>query len=324
MSSTQSSSPIRFRGRFARARSILRALLLAIIGLLVESSAYGAPVYEITDLGILPGSVSSTATSVDSSGEVVGYSTFGDGHTEAFYWTVGGGMVGLGGTNSKAFGVSNGNVVGISGNQAFRWTSGPGMVLIDAANQGQANGVNAGGEAIGTRKSGASTRVLTWSPSNSISNPFSLANLTGTAINDLGQFVGLNNTTVGYFYDGSIRSNIAILPNALSNNQIAAGSASGVAAYENLNTLSVTPVGTLPGDLVSNLLGINPSGTQIVGTSDTIHAIYFDIATSSLSSVNSLLALDANQWNIYDARSISDTGLIAGDGSFSGGATHAI
>ncbi len=155
--------------------------------------ARAAPTYTITDLGVLPGGVSSTATAIDAAGEVVGYTTFADNTTEAFYWTQSGGMVGLGGTNSKAYGVNGGDVVGITGGngKAFKWTSGTGTVLLDPSNSGQANAINANGVAVGNRVAVAQNRVLTWSSSNAVSNPFPLVNLTGTAINDLGQYVGV-------------------------------------------------------------------------------------------------------------------------------------
>ncbi len=108
----------------------------------VASATAHAATYSVTDLDLLPGYVSSTATSVDNSGEVVGYDTDASGNTQAFYWTQSGGLIGLGGANSKAFGVNNGNVVGVVGTngQAFRWTSDAGRVLLDSANLGQANG----------------------------------------------------------------------------------------------------------------------------------------------------------------------------------------
>jgi PEP-CTERM motif len=290
---------------------------------LAPSMARGAPSYSVTDIGLLPGFVSSTATSVDNSGEVVGYDTDASGNTEAFYWTQSGGLVGLGGTHTKAFGVNNGNVVGFSTNQSFRWTQGSGLVLIDPTNHGQANAVNASGEAVGNRISGAANRVLTWSPTNTISNPFNGINLTGTAINDLGQFVGINNGGSGYYSDGSTRSSISILPNALGNNKIAAGFVSGIAAFENLNTSSTTSIGTLLGDPTSNALGINPLGSQIVGVSNGHGGFVYDIATANLQSLTSLLAPADVGWSITTANSINDTGLIAATGTF-GGAQHAV
>src|ERR1039458_5486853 len=91
-------------------------------------------------LGYVPGGNSSSATAVSGDGSiVVGSSGYQDyvgapGNYQAFRWTAGSGMVGLGylpgGTNSTATGASaDGSLVvgSASGEQSFRWTAGSGM-----------------------------------------------------------------------------------------------------------------------------------------------------------------------------------------------------
>src|SRR5437868_2653577 len=101
----------------------------------LAASAHGARFF---GLGDLPGGTfNSWANGVSADGSVVvGISESGSGG-EAFRWTSGEGMVGLGylsflpfGKNSFARGVSaDGSViVGDSSGQAFRWTSEDGMV----------------------------------------------------------------------------------------------------------------------------------------------------------------------------------------------------
>ena len=281
-------------------------LVLGVVALLAENIAFAGPLYEVTDLGVLPGYVSSTATSVDSDGEVVGYNTDASGNTQAFYWTQSGGMIPVGGANSKAFGVNGGNVVGVTGTpQAFRWTSGTGTVLLDPSNYGQANGVNSGGEVVGYRDLGGTDRAITWSASNTISNLFPASNLTGAALNDAGHFVGLQSTAAGYFSNGTSFVGLGtFLPASLSNTDLAAGSQSNLAAYENILTSSITPIGTLSGDTISKALGIDPLGTQIVGLSQGHGGFLYEIGTSDLESLNSLLAADVSSWSVLTANSI--------------------
>jgi hypothetical protein len=55
-------------------------ILLLTGALLAPSALRGAPLtYSVTDIGLLPGFVSITATSVDAEGEATGRTTFADG-----------------------------------------------------------------------------------------------------------------------------------------------------------------------------------------------------------------------------------------------------
>ena len=65
------------------------ASVLALAAVLAAQSAIAQTTYQVTDLGVLPGGISSTATSIDNEDEVTGYTTFGNGSTEAFYWSAG-------------------------------------------------------------------------------------------------------------------------------------------------------------------------------------------------------------------------------------------
>jgi probable HAF family extracellular repeat protein len=112
-------------------------------------------------LGILPGETSSQAYGVSSDGFVVVGESSSSAGEEAFRWTSGSGMVGLGnlapGKPSLAQAVSaDGSVVvGTSGNlyahnDAFRWTSDGGMVALDTGGIffSYGNGVSADGSVI--------------------------------------------------------------------------------------------------------------------------------------------------------------------------------
>ncbi len=316
-----------------RCAGLSRRIILSVLLFAGGSAASAAPLpvysipYTLTDLGLLPGGVSSTATAIDGAGEVAGYTTFSDGTTEAFYWTPVGGMVGLGGTNSKAYGVSSGAVVGIDNGDAFKWTSGTGIVHLDGTNRGQVNGINASGAAVGNRITGSQDRVILWSPTNVISNPFPVTNRTGTAINDNGEFVGVLTGGSGYYSDGTAATTISIIPDALSNNRLAAGATvinGGTSAYENINTLTTTPIGTLSGDSTSKALGIDPAGTTIVGVSNGHGGFVYDIATANLQSLTGLLDSSDTGWSITSAAAINNAGTIAATALAPDGTQHAV
>ena len=139
-------------------------------------------------LGYLPGHTNSSAAAVSGDGSVVvgtsgwqpwsgePYPVTAPGSYQAFRWTTGSGMVGLGylpgGTNSIASGVSaDGSiVVGTSSsafsNQAFRWTAGSGMVglgYLPGYTNSIATGVSADGSVIvGTCFSVSSNEAFRW------------------------------------------------------------------------------------------------------------------------------------------------------------------
>jgi len=113
-------------------------------------------------LGLVPGTDASGARGVSSDGStVVGYSqvvpsTGAVGFTgaQAFRWTAGGGMVGLGflpGTTpsvANAVSTDGSTVVGFSGSQAFRWTASRGMAglgFLPGGSSSFANGVSGNG-----------------------------------------------------------------------------------------------------------------------------------------------------------------------------------
>jgi probable HAF family extracellular repeat protein len=111
---------------------------IALAGVLADVSPSSAASF--TPLGDLPGGIfKSAASGVSADGSVVVGNSNSAAGTEAFRWTLGGGMVGLGdlpGGNfsSEATAVSADGtvVVGFSevaglGTEAFRWTSGGGM-----------------------------------------------------------------------------------------------------------------------------------------------------------------------------------------------------
>jgi probable HAF family extracellular repeat protein len=141
-------------------------------------------------LGYLPGHTNSSAAAVSSNGLVIVgtsglpgadslyYQNYAGapGRYEAFRWSTGSGMAGLGylpgGTNSSAHGVSADGLVIVgtsssaSGNQAFRWSAGSGMVglgYLPGDTSSSASGASTDGSVIiGTSSSSAGAQVFRW------------------------------------------------------------------------------------------------------------------------------------------------------------------
>jgi probable HAF family extracellular repeat protein len=159
--------------------------------------------WRITDLGVLPGGVASTATAVNDRDDVAGYSDTGPAisPTHAVLWHAGRELdLGtLGGTGSTAAGLNDAqDVVGTSQTSsgsyhAFRWRQGR---MIDLGTLGGASSgataVNNRGEVVGySETETGSVHAFLWRPGRMID----LGTLNGGfsrayAVNDRGQAVG--------------------------------------------------------------------------------------------------------------------------------------
>jgi probable HAF family extracellular repeat protein len=169
----------------------------------------------LTPLGDLPGYTTSVVTGVSGDGSViVGYSygsvIVGSGY-EAFRWTSGGGMVGLGLLpgglfSSQAEGVSaDGSVVvgwsnSDSGRQAFRWTAAGGMQGLGDLPGGSfdswARGVSADGSMIvGSSVSASENEAFRWTSGGGM---VGLGNLPGEDASVARAVSGDGSTVVGW------------------------------------------------------------------------------------------------------------------------------
>jgi probable HAF family extracellular repeat protein len=128
----------------------------------------------MVSLGVLSG-VSSTATAVSNTGQVVGHSTIAGGAIRAFSWTMSGGMINLGtlnGWNSYARGVNDaGQVAGyvqaaMDGNpRAFVWSQGSGMVDLGAPVPNWAlwgNDISNAGQVVGESSFSTGSHAYVW------------------------------------------------------------------------------------------------------------------------------------------------------------------
>src|ERR1700680_2542683 len=157
------------------ARSFVRAVtrISALMGsILVMAAASADPQYQIYDIGVVQtGDTASQGFGVSTGGIAVGRS-FRSGGTQAFSWTLGGGIVGLSNLSGRSFCVSNsandsGIVVGTGATTAFGSGRLPVVWQNDVVSQlplpsgqtlGDANHVNASGVAVGSVDSGSPQR----------------------------------------------------------------------------------------------------------------------------------------------------------------------
>jgi probable HAF family extracellular repeat protein len=183
-------------------------------------------------LGYLPGYTNSDALAVSGNGSVVvgssGYSGYqqyvgAPGKYQAFRWTAGSGMVGLGylpgGTNSAATGAStDGSVVvgtssSASGVQAFRWTAGSGMVglgYLPGGNSSSATAVSGDGSiVVGSSYSASGNQAFRWTAGSGMQSLWDLLVTNGFNIDPAEVLIasGISadgNTIVGSDYEEDI------------------------------------------------------------------------------------------------------------------------
>jgi probable HAF family extracellular repeat protein len=294
---------------------------------MAQGSAFGAPIYYLTDLGTLGGSVS-FGTALNDNGEAVGYATLPGGQNRAFLYQEGPGMQNIGTTGSgesRAFDINNaGEIVGQTGNQAFRYSGGT-MTNIDGANLGSANGLNESGEAVGTRAIPGANRAVRWDSENTASEPYPLSNLTGTAINNSNQFVGTLGTTNGYYSNNGvgIPQNLGtLLPTDINDNRLITGSIGDTAVVYNLDLNTTTMIPKLGAiSELARALGLNGSGA-VVGESGNKGFLFTQ--GEGILSLNSLLHSSAFGWDVLSAADINNNGWIVGTARFNGGPQHAV
>ncbi len=77
-------------------KAIAAMFFVGVALILAACASAQAVQYTAVDLGTLPGDSYSQAYGINSSGQVVGYSSDSTGHQHAFLWSISGGMVDLG------------------------------------------------------------------------------------------------------------------------------------------------------------------------------------------------------------------------------------
>ena len=283
------------------------AYFLLLGATLWTNSVSAAPIYHVTDLGNLTGGTSSEALAINDSGQVVGDSTVGNGHSHAFLYSSGT-MTDIG-TLGGIF--SYGQGIG-SGGQVVGWSA-----TLTSGNNYHAFVYDGTMHDLGTL-GGATSRAI--------------------SMNAAGQIVGNSVNSIGidraFLYSNGIMSDLGALPGgagsstAYSINNI--GQIVGTSNSPGLNRAvlfsgsSVTDLGALGGG--SYALNINNGGnivgeSYLSGNSGTIHAFLY--TGGAMYDLNQRLDSSGTSWSLTSAQAINDNGWIVGFGTNPTGQTHA-
>jgi len=293
-----------------------------ICALALNVSSVLASTYTFQGLGDLTGgSFLSYARAVSADGSVVVGGSSSDSGTEAYRWTAGGGMVGLGFLNSAAtpisfaFGVSaDGSVVAggsflnnlSSETEVFRWTSGGGMVglgdLPGGSFDSDAQAVSSDGlVVVGVGNSASGFEAFRWTSGGMVG----LGDLSG------GSF---NSGASGVSADGSVVVGIG-------------SSAFGDEAFRWTSAGGIVGLGHLPGGSgSSDARAISADGSVVVGQSVTASGdeAFLWTAGKGMQNLRDVLieggATGLSDWTLPRATGISADGkTIVGFGINSNG-----
>jgi hypothetical protein len=186
-----------------------RALAATLLCAVALSPAHATtPQYQIYDIGVVQaGDTASQGFGVSEGGIAVGRS-FQDNGTQAFSWTLKGGIVGLPNLPGRSYCLSNsandsGTVVGTGATTAFGsdrlpviWQNGvvSQLPLPTGETLGDANSVNASNVAVGSVDAGSNQRGVIYSGSSATIITQTTVNgsffLTAFGVNDSGRIVG--------------------------------------------------------------------------------------------------------------------------------------
>jgi probable HAF family extracellular repeat protein len=186
------------------------SLAIAALTYFSAISPSAAVVYTISELGQLPGAISSSATAINDMGQVVGSTTFSNGSIHATIWngttpTDLGTLPGA--TLSSAMGISNsGQVVGVSYTaggpappRAVLWSGGVPInlgTLPGGSYSSGVQGINNKGQVVGDSASFAGETVVHATIWNG-ATPTELGRLPGEEVS-VAQAINNAGTTVGY------------------------------------------------------------------------------------------------------------------------------
>jgi probable HAF family extracellular repeat protein len=294
-----------------------------------------------TDLGTLPGDISSWGLAINDAGQAVGVSESGSAQ-RAFLWSNNTmtALGSLGGNNSAGQAINNsGTVAGYTqlptGQfRAARWSNGTLDTLgtLGGTNSSVATGINSAGQIVGySYVTGTTNQLRGWIWQNGVFTE--LRPLEGgtfvspTGINDAGTVVGWgdsNQGTRGWRWQGGTMTMLGTLGGgtfayAINSSGSVAGSSCGegcAASHAALLDGNVVDLGVFSGDANSVAEGIN-SGGQVVGLSwgSNYHAV--------LWQNGQIINLGTLGGDFGEAKGINVSGQIVGQSKNAAGKTHA-
>jgi probable HAF family extracellular repeat protein len=239
-------------------------VMVALMGVFLWSGTAQAASFQ--GLGDLPGGsfFSETYWGVSADGSVVVGDSYSSSGQEAFRWTSGSGMVGLGDLpggsfSSSAFGVSaDGSVVvgygtSSSGQEAFRWTLGTGMVGLGDLPGGSFGSAAGGVSADGSVVAGTGTSAAGWEPFRWTS---------GTGMVGLGSLSGGSSSGEGYGVSSDGAVVVGYSNSSSGHEAFRWNSGTGMVGLGGLTSI-VEP--SLP--VYSEAFGVSADGSVVVGGS---------------------------------------------------------
>ena len=327
----------------ARSRS---ANLLVCVALGLPLGLRAGTIYDITDLGVLPGGSYSAATAIGSNGLVAGYGDDGSGNTNPFLWSAASGLFELtiDSVLAESFGVNaSGTAVGYQLNGDFTMSAflanaaGSTTIPTLGGSNNAATAINDGGTVVGySDTAGGSQLAFRYSGGASSTSLGVLpggSNSAAYAINQSGAIAGAADDSNGAFhavvYTGGAWIDLGI-PNGYVSSAAAAISNSGLVAGTLADPYGATMgflwspsdpgVMTLLGALTpggdSQAYGVNSSGV-VVGSADGVALLYDG---SGIYDLNTLLGASSTGWKLEAATAIDDAGQIVGYGEYNGAA----
>ena len=339
-------------------RVAVRSFAVSSALAIIAASAAAPPQYQIYDIGVVQtGDTVSQGFRVSPNGIAVGRSVR-SGASQAFTWTVGGGIVGLPNLAGRAYAVSNaandnGLTVGtaassLNGNARLPvfWSGGivTQFALPSGQTLGDANDVNAAGVAVGSVNSGSLQRGTVYQGGAGAIITQTSANgsyfLTAFGINNnglvCGQGIDPNNAAVnvGILYDMNTNQVFDVGATAGNNGALAfdVSNAGHVTGSSMFNQGSGTPfiwqagsgIQAVPlpvGTSQGSGRGVNSSG-WVVGTASSAFAIPFVYDGTATYRIGDVI-VNPSGWDLLtntssSALGISDTGVIVGTGLLNG------
>ena len=332
----------------------------AVIAFALNATA--DPQYHIYDIGVVQtGDTASQGFGVSPNGIAVGRS-FRSGGTQAFFWTLTGGIVGLPNLAGRSYCVSNsandnGIIVGTGATTAFgsnrlpvKWQSGfpTQLPLPSGQSLGDANHVNAFGDAVGSCNSGSLQRGVIYSGGSASiitqTTPGGSFFLTAFGINDSGRVVGQgidpNNAArnVGIVYEmaSSIVYEVGALPGMNGALAFGVSNAGHVVGSSMLNQGSgqpfiwsdangIQPIPLAAGTSQGSARAVNSAGWTVGNDSSAFSIPFLYDGTNTYRLADLIPA--GSGWDLSmntssSALGISENNIIVGTGVYNG-QTHA-
>jgi uncharacterized membrane protein len=335
------------------------AITVALLSITITSAATaGTPQYQIYDIGVIDaGDDASQGFGVSHGGIAVGRSRRAGG-SQAFTWTLNGGIVGLPNLAGRSHAVSNsandsGVAVGTAATTLFGTSRLPVMWQNGAVSQlplppgetlGDANSVNASIVAVGSVDAGISQRGVIYSGDNATvitqTTPTGSFFLTAFGVNDSGRVVGQgidpNNAArnVGIVFDigqnaafevGALLGFNGALAFGVSNTGYVVGSSmlnqgSGLPfIWSDQGGMVAVPLAT--GTSEGSARGVNSAG-WVVGNDSSAFSIPFLYDGTNTYRLADLIPPNSG-WDLSmntssSADGISDDGIIVGTGVYNG------